>query len=265
MKDVGKIIFGVAIGSILSAAGIVIAAQLPSLTNFDSGKILQSADLKAIVQAVSDLQDQARTSAAALQALQASSQTGGRVSQTADIVVCCSRTVVTPPNTSTATVYKITATGGGAGGAAATGGDYSHAGAGGSGGTVIKWITGLPPGTPINITIGQGGAPAQRGGDTIVTVGDTVLTAYGGHAFEPDGYGSGGDARGGDLNIPGSDGTDLFLVNSAGAMAAHGGGSYWGGAAGSGAQGHAYGAGGGGGVNGGAAGKEGVVLIEFNI
>ncbi|MEY4746994.1 MAG: hypothetical protein RLZZ416_43 [Candidatus Parcubacteria bacterium] len=34
------------------------AAELPPLTNFDSGKILQSADLKALVQAVASLQDQ---------------------------------------------------------------------------------------------------------------------------------------------------------------------------------------------------------------
>jgi hypothetical protein len=266
---VTTVTIGLVLGLILSIGFIAIAAELPPLSNFDTGKVLQSADLKSLFHKVEETDQSIASLMGRTSALETRRV---HTAQMAHEVFCCSRTWSTPMNTTVDTVFKITATGGGAGGAAATGvdatfngGDYTYAGAGGAGGTVIKWIRGLQPGTTVNIVVGNGGTSGQRGGDTVVTIGNTVLTSYGGHAFEPDGYGAGGDARGGDLNIPGSSGTDLYLVNLQGAKAAYGGASYWGGGAESGGAGHAYGAGGGGGVNGGEPGKEGVVIVEFNI
>ena len=60
MRKTGTLILGVVCGLAVSAAGLAIAAQLPSLANFDAGKPLRSADLKALVQAVSDLQNEVR-------------------------------------------------------------------------------------------------------------------------------------------------------------------------------------------------------------
>lgn len=48
---------GIGIGMLVSIGGIALAAQLPPLSNFDKGKMLQSSDLKLMAQAIAELQD----------------------------------------------------------------------------------------------------------------------------------------------------------------------------------------------------------------
>jgi hypothetical protein len=55
---VTTVTMGLILGVVLSLGAIAIAAELPPLSNFDTGKVLQATDLKSLAQAVSNLQVQ---------------------------------------------------------------------------------------------------------------------------------------------------------------------------------------------------------------
>ena len=153
------------------------------------------------------------------------------------------------------TKCKVTVTGGGAG---------STGFGGNAGATAIKILT--LSGSSATITVGAGGAVGNDGGNSTFVYGATTIT--GGKGFN--GPNSPSTATNGDINIPGGLGSNTTAPsNYAGGI---GGASYWGGGGsnqlsqGAGIAGQAYGSGGGGGgyndtTN--AAGKQGIVVIEY--
>ena len=180
------------------------------------------------------------------------------------------------------TAVKVTVVGGGGAGGGG-GSSASSAGCGGnSGGTSIKWLSGLTPGNTLVVTIGAGGAGNSNagggsGGNSTVASGtqtiSTITGSGGAGGTGPGGVGTNATAgSGGDLNFAGNAGT-LAPISSA--IAGNGGGSIFGGgglggfATANGNAGTAPGAGGGGGGanNGvnttGGAGVAGMVIFEW--
>ena len=101
------------------------------------------------------------------------------------------------------TKVKVTVVGGGGNSAS---GSYGYNLAGGSGGgTAIKWLSGLTPGKTLDYTVGAATAASQvvtgaSNGQTITS----IVGSAGGSGIAPTNTGEGGQASGGDLNIPGA-------------------------------------------------------------
>lgn len=112
------------------------------------------------------------------------------------------------------TRVRVTVIGGG--GRAGENAQYSGAG-GGGGGTAIKTITGLTPGTSINVIVGAGSTIGGQGGSGGTSSFGAFCSATGG----TNGYGDagsyapipgfGGAGIGGDLNITGGTGSPQFI------------------------------------------------------
>jgi hypothetical protein len=179
------------------------------------------------------------------------------------------------------TEVKVTVVGGGgAGGTAGSTANEAVGSGGGGGGTAIKWVTGLTPGSTVNVTVGGAGSSSFFGASgspmcraTGGSSGGVVYTA-GGVAG-----GAGGIGNVGDVLMRGQDGGCGIIAGSY-ASGGTGGSSSMGGGGGGGAPGTgtsaagtvggAYGGGGGGGAKSGAAGSasggggaSGLVLIEW--
>lgn len=185
------------------------------------------------------------------------------------------------------TAVKVTVIGGGGGGRSqGSGGSgccaWTSSGAGGgAGGTSIRYITGLTPGTVIPITVGAAGAANASGGSSSFS---TYATATGGATGSAVGTagsasGTGGTGASGNINITGEYGDPV--VGATAYTAARGGSSMYGNggvrtsgtASGSSIGATGYGAGGGGGSyywNGSGfsaiaatAGTAGIVIVEW--
>lgn len=202
----------------------------------------------------------------------ANGSSGGQLQVTA---LTASGTFTTSSTITTSTKFKFTITGGGAGGG--TGGTTSGGGGGSSAGTAIYWVSGLSPSTGYTYTIGAAGAATSGGGDSTLIIGATTVTGAGGNQGNNGSAGSPGQGGGpntptnGTINIIGGSGQGGGTTTSG--VGGTGGASFWGGGGqggaangGSGAVAGAYGAGGGGGGgNGGtaAAGKIGIITVEW--
>ena len=84
------------------------------------------------------------------------------------------------------------------------GGGSTSLGGGGGGGLAISWLSGLNPGSTLNITVGSGST--GNGGTSQVYSGSqsiTTITAYGGNGGNGDSTGSPGGAAGGSYNFNG--------------------------------------------------------------
>lgn len=199
-------------------------------------------------------------------------------------------TVVTTTGVSAFTIpagvtrMKVTIVGGGAGGAGSSGSTIGGGG-GGASSTAISFLTGLTPGSTLEVTVGTGGAGGAAGSnDGVDGVNSTLATGTTGtpqtittitagkglKGLNAGSGGSGGTASGGTgqivLNGGGGGGTaDSTNGGTGGASSMGGGGvALTGGTA---QAGLAYGSGGGGGnVSGpgaGGAGKQGIVIFEW--
>jgi len=176
------------------------------------------------------------------------------------------------------TAVKATVVGGGGAGGGSTASNMGGGGA--SGGTGIKWLTGLTPGNTLTVTVGAGGTGASGaagGGGVASSVASgtqtiTTITANGGGGGGSTAvpvYGTPGASAGtgGDLNLGGNPSiTGVTSVTGCGAGSVFGGG----GAAAGGGSGNvatAYGAGSGGAFVGstqaGPNGFAGVVIFEW--
>jgi len=116
--------------------------------------------------------------------------------------------------------FKVTIIGGGGSGSSYNSGSIGS-GSGAGGGTVIKWFSGATPGATATVTIGSGGtgvsnAAGNNGGNsTFVLSGFSTLTAGGGGGGYSylDAFASvGGTASNGDINSPGSGGTNTLTT-----------------------------------------------------
>ena len=140
------------------------------------------------------------------------------------------------------TKLKMTITGGGGGGSAgASGGCYSYmGGAGASGATAIKFLSGVTAGNTLSVTVGGGGSAtgnstAGTGGTSSVASGTQTITTVSasGGAGGPNGQGGGGvfaspgTASNGDINITGNPPPTLSNLDN---CAYGGAASFWGGA-----------------------------------
>ena len=166
-------------------------------------------------------------------------------------------------------------------GAVGTGWSAREVSGGGGGGTAIKWVTGLTPGSTVNVTVGGAGSSSFFGASgspmcraTGGSSGGVVYTADGGVAG-----GAGGIGNVGDVLMRGQDGGCGIIAGSyasggTGGSSSMGGGGGGGspafGASAAGTVGGAYGGGGGGGAKSAAAGSasggggaSGLVLIEW--
>lgn len=172
---------------------------------------------------------------------------------------------------------KVTVTGGGGSGGSGLSGQ--RGGGGGSGGTSIGLID-LSGVTSVNTVVGAGGARrtvgSTNGLDGTQSSFGTYMTANPGlrGARYAKGVavagGFGGNATGGQLNIPGGDGSDGIVDNDGapvggsgdGGSSYHGGGRRGGQDSGASTPG-AYGSGGGGAVTGSSPGANGIIIIEW--
>lgn len=199
------------------------------------------------------------------------------------------------------TVVKVTVVGGGgAGGAPITSGINAVAsGGGGGGGAAIKYITGLIPGSTINVTVGAGGSGGNGGTSSFGAYCSATGGSIGTQGSSTATYTSvaGGVGSGGDVNIMGGRGLcvaqNSTTENCGGAPGCHAapygdpavsmtsfpGVGIFGGSGGIGRQpsasygaggaGTGYGCGGGGGVSKsssqfpGGVGSPGVVIVEY--
>ncbi len=171
------------------------------------------------------------------------------------------------------TSVKVTVTGGGAGGGSSSGGNSAAAG-GGAGGTAIKYITGLTPGSTISATVGAAvGAGTAGNASSFGTHGTgNGGSAGGGSSNGGATAGSGGGASAGSINIKGGGG-GAGMVYGGNYIGGQGGASIWGGGgrggggfSGTGGEsGSAYGSGGSGGTggNGGGGGAAGIIVVEY--
>ena len=111
------------------------------------------------------------------------------------------------------TKAKVTVIGGGGGQSGQTV-SLQYAPAGGVGGGVLKYVTGLTPGANIAVTVGAAGAAGATNGGNATAGGSSTFAAPGGTLTAGGGGfvaansaritgGTGGTATGGDLNIPG--------------------------------------------------------------
>jgi len=118
---------------------------------------------------------------------------------------------------------KVIVTGGGGGG----GNNTNSGSGGGGGGTAIKIID-VSSISSATVTVGNGGSANSSGDNSSFVCTGHTLTGNGGGAGVNTGYGDGGSATGGDINITGGD----SVVNKDTAYAdqegGNGGGSYWG-------------------------------------
>lgn len=108
------------------------------------------------------------------------------------------------------TSFRGRATAGGGGGGGST--NANSAGAGGGGGEVVEFqVTGLVPGAPLAITVGQGGNPGSNtGGDGAAG----TATSFGGYATAQPGAGGKG-ANGAIAGQAGTGGTGGGVANGA--------------------------------------------------
>jgi len=193
-----------------------------------------------------------------------------------------SGTFTTSANVNSSTKFKITVTGGGGGGG---GGASAQAGpGGGAGGTAIYLVSGLAASTGYTVTIGAGGtagagAAGGNGGDSTIVINATTITGGGGvggvqGTTSGASGGAGGTATNGTINIPGGGGGASGSGSTTLAIPGSGGASFWGGAgaaiiSANGTAAGAYGSGGcgagddGGGALTSAAGKAGIVTVEW--
>lgn len=179
---------------------------------------------------------------------------------------------VVPMDAKAGSVFDVEVWGGGGGGGGAPSGAYASGGAGG-GGYSLKRLTGLVPGSTIQVTVGAGGALGAAG----VAGGVGGTSSFGVHCSATGGGGgkyvsssspgvAGGVGVGGDLNIAGDCGEcSEATVGGNGGMGARGGGGGVGGFGSAGLAGAAPGGGGGGGDGSfaGGAGGNGAVVIKW--
>lgn len=198
-------------------------------------------------------------------------------------------TWTTPSTITSSTQFKVTLQGGGGGGGGCGATANYIGGSGSAGGTTITVFTGLSASTGYTIGIGAGGTGGSsganaggQGGNSLMTVGATTVTAYGGAAGAAGGTTaqkiasfSGGTPDGTLFNIVGAYG--LSSLGTGGGIA-RGGSCFFGqggvtdlsGGASAGLGGFGYGSGGSGGfaaaagtAEAGAAGAQGFILIEW--
>lgn len=180
------------------------------------------------------------------------------------------------------TEAKVTVVGGGGSGGSVNASYTQAGGGGGGGGTAIKWVTGLTPGSTVNVTVGAAGAASLFGPSGTpfcsASAGANGASGGGGASTYVLAGGAGGIGTVGDVMISGQPGLPGSTDLASYAMAGTGGGSTHGGGgvapavtAGSsvGNAGTGYGSGGSGAAGlgssnrSGGSGASGVVIIEW--